>query len=86
MTEPNNPDNPHPKNKIAKIIVDRDACIGAASCVAVAGRTFYMDDENKAVVIEPWTDDEETILLAAQACPTLAIRLIDYDGNQIYPE
>lgn len=74
-----------PPKKIAKIIVDRDACIGAASCVAVAGRTFYMDDENKAVVIEPWTDDEETILLSAQACPTLAIRLIDEDGNQIYP-
>lgn len=73
------------KNRIAKVIVDRDACIGAASCVAVAGRTYYMDDENKAVVIEPWGDDDETVLLSAQACPTLAIRLIDDEGNQIYP-
>ncbi len=73
------------KNRIAKVIVDRDACIGAASCVAVAGRTYYMDDENKAVVIEPWGDDDEMILLSAQACPTLAIRLIDEDGNQVYP-
>ncbi len=74
-----------PKKKIAKVIVDREACIGAASCVAVAGRTFYMDDENKAVVIEPWTDDYDTILLGAQSCPTLAITLIDEEGNQIYP-
>jgi ferredoxin len=73
------------KNRIAKIIVDREGCIGAASCVAVAGRTYYMDDENKAVVIEPWGDDDEMVLLSAQACPTLAIRLIDVDGNQIYP-
>ncbi len=74
------------KSKIAKIVVDRDACIGAASCVAVAGRTFYMDEENKAVVVEPWGDDDETILLSAQSCPVLAITLFDTEGNQIYPE
>lgn len=72
--------------KIAKIIVDRDTCIGAASCVAVAGHTFYMDEENKAVVIEPWTDDDETILLAAQSCPVLAISVYDEEGNKLYPE
>lgn len=71
--------------KIAKVIVDRELCIGAASCVAVAGRTFYMDEENKAVVIEPWSDDTDTILLAAQSCPVLAIKVIDEDGNQLYP-
>ena len=73
------------KRKIVKVIVDREACIGAASCVAVAGRTFYMDDENKAVVVEPWGDDDETVMFAAQSCPTLAIKLIDEDGNQVYP-
>ncbi len=71
--------------KIVQVIVDRDACIGAASCVALAGRTFYMDDENKAVVIEAWGDDDEMIMMAAQSCPTLAIKLIDEDGNQVYP-
>lgn len=79
------PDADTPQKKITKIIVDRDACIGAASCVAVAGRTFYMDDENKAVVIEPWTDDFDTIMLAAQSCPVLAISVFDEDGNQLYP-
>lgn len=71
--------------KIAKIVVDREMCIGAASCVAVAGRTFYVDEENRAVVIEPWGDDDEMIEMAAQSCPVLAIKLIDNDGNQIYP-
>ena len=34
--------------KIAKIYVDRDLCIGAASCVAIAPGVFALDDENKS--------------------------------------
>jgi len=71
--------------KIAKIIVDRDLCIGAASCVAIAPGVFALDDENKAYVVDENGADQETILLAAQSCPTQAIILLDKDGNQIYP-
>jgi ferredoxin len=86
--------------KIKKIIVDRNLCIGAASCVVVAPEVFEMDDENKAVILlkngkkrseettkeELMTNlDDETILLAAQSCPTQAIFLEDEDGNIIYP-
>lgn len=72
--------------KIAKIYVDRDLCIGAASCVAVAPGVFALDEENKAFVVSPDGADNETILLAAQSCPTKAIFLYDEDGNQIYPD
>lgn len=65
----------------------RDKCIGAASCVAVAPKTFKLDDQNKAVVIrqtgDPDTDD--AILLAAQSCPTAAIEVFDKDGKKIWP-
>ena len=71
--------------KSAKIVVDRDACIGAAPCVTVAPGVFQMDDENKAYVVDPKGADDETILLAAQACPVQAILLYDEDGVQIYP-
>ena len=71
--------------KIARIFVDRDLCIGAASCVAIAPGVFALDDENKAVVTNPKGADDETILLAAQSCPTRAILLFDEQGNQIYP-
>lgn len=74
-----------PKRRIAKIYVDRELCIGAASCVAIAPAVFALDEENKAYVIDPNGADNETILLAAQSCPTLAIVLYDEDGNQIYP-
>lgn len=73
------------KIKIGKIYVDRNLCIGAASCVAVAPDVFELDEENKAVVKNPKAADDETILLAAESCPTRAIIVYDEDGNQIYP-
>lgn len=72
--------------KIAKIYVDRDLCIGAASCVAIAPGVFRLDDDNKAFVYDAKGADDETILLAAQSCPTKAILLYDENGNQIYPD
>lgn len=71
---------------ISKIVVDRDLCISAASCVAIADKVFELDAESKAVVKDPKGADDETILLAAKSCPTKAIFLYDEAGKQIYPE
>jgi len=71
--------------KISKIIVDRDACIGAAPCVVVAPGVFQLDDENKAYIVDSHAADDETILLAAKACPVQAIAIIDDEGKQIFP-
>ena len=70
---------------IARIHIDRDLCIGAASCLAVAPGVFTLDQENKAVIVNEKGADYETILLAAQSCPTKAIILFDENGKQIYP-
>jgi len=72
--------------KISRIEIDRDACIGAAPCVTVAPGVFQLDDENKAYVVDAKAESDDTILLAAQACPVQAIKLFDEDGNQIYPD
>lgn len=71
--------------KISRVEVDRDLCIGAAPCVVVAPGVFQLDEENKAIVIDQKGADDETILLAAQACPVQAIRVFDEEGKQIYP-
>lgn len=71
--------------KIGKVEVDRDLCIGAAPCVTVAPGVFQLDEENKAYIVDQKGADDETILLAAQACPTQAIIVYDDEGNQIYP-
>ncbi len=70
---------------IRRIEVDRDLCIGAASCVVIAEKVFKLDSENKAIVIDPKGADDETILEAAKSCPTQAIFLYDENDNQIYP-
>lgn len=73
-------------SKIAKIVIDRDLCITAASCIAVTGATFQLDNENKAVVIDANAADDETLVTAAESCPTKAILLFDKEGNKIYPK
>lgn len=76
-----------PKDKSKyKIEVDRNLCIGAASCVAVAPTTFELDAENIATVKPGSVDTDETKLLAAQSCPTKAITVTDLEtGQQVYP-
>lgn len=71
--------------KIAKIVVDRDLCIGAAPCVTVAPGVFQLDEENKAIIVDAKGADDDTILLAAESCPVQAILLYDEDGERIYP-
>lgn len=72
-------------SNISKIVVDRDLCISAVSCVAVAAETWELDEENKAVVTDANGVDDDTLLASAQACPTKAIFLYDNDGNQVWP-
>ncbi len=71
--------------KISKIVIDRELCIGAASCVVIAPGTFQMDEENKAYLVDLNGHDAETIKMAAESCPTKAIFLYDNEGKQIYP-
>ncbi|MCA9388241.1 ferredoxin [Candidatus Berkelbacteria bacterium] len=72
--------------KIKRIEIDRDTCIGAASCAALAPEAFQLDDENIAIITDPVSDDAQTILLAAQSCPVDAISLYDEHGNKLWPE
>jgi len=72
-------------SNISKIIVNRDLCIGAASCVTTSPQTFKLDDENKAVAFDPNAATDEEIIMAAESCPTKAIAIIDKEGKQIYP-
>ncbi len=81
------PASPSPTPAIAKIDIDRELCIGAASCVTIAPEAFQLDGENKAVAQPNWrrlTDDQ--LMAAAKSCPVLAIYLYDQTGKRMYPE
>jgi len=68
-----------------KVKVDRDLCIGVGNCVAYAPTVFALDEENKAVVLDPSSVDDETLLGAAESCPENAIIVEDDEGNQLHP-
>lgn len=70
-------------SKIGKIVIDRDLCIAAQSCIAPGGSTYQLDEENKIVVANPDSVDDEALLASAQACPTKAILLFDKEGKQV---
>jgi len=72
--------------EIRRVVIDREACIGAASCVVVAEQLYQMDDGNLAYIVDPESHDQDTILLSAQACPVLAIHLYTKEGKKIFPE
>ena len=73
-------------SNIGKIVVDRDLCIGAASCIAVSGETYELDNENKVVVTRADDADDETLIMSAESCPTKAIFLFDKEGKQVFPK
>jgi len=86
LKDPSNPSGPVTVRDL-KFHVDRDLCIGAATCVAIAPNTFLMDSEAKAIILDTANQDSnETIIDAARGCPTAAIIVQDKDGHQIFPQ
>jgi ferredoxin len=67
--------------------VDRDLCIGAATCIAIAPQTFTLDSEAKAIILDTVDmEKDEDIIDAARGCPTAAIIVKDLKGNVIFPQ
>jgi len=72
------------------IIIDPSLCLAFGGCETISPRVFTVDKNKrinpKAKVLSETADSLERIVLAAQACPTKAISIIDrYTGDQIYP-
>jgi len=63
-------------------VIDVSACSAHGDCEDIAPEIFRLEDA--AVVIGDGPD--ELMLAAAQACPSIAIRIVDRDsGRQVYP-
>ena len=62
--------------------VDPDECSAHGDCVEIAPSVFRLDDT--AVVIGTGPDD--LLLEAAEACPAVAISIVDSDtGETVFP-
>jgi ferredoxin len=72
-----------PENGV-EITVDRALCIGSGDCVDTAPDVFQLDEEDKAVVVDPDGASVDDILTAAGNCPVSAIFVVGEDGD-LYP-
>jgi ferredoxin len=69
-----------------KIDIDRLKCKGVRNCASIAPDVFDIDEEFKAVVLDPHGDGDEAVLKAAKFCPVQAILLADEaSGKKIFP-
>ncbi len=62
-----------------EVRIDRAVCAGTANCQFWAPEVFDLDDDNKAVVMDPEAAPEEQVRLAAEGCPTGAISVFRDD-------
>ncbi|HLM10179.1 MAG TPA: ferredoxin [Thermoleophilaceae bacterium] len=72
-----------PRNRVV-VRVDRGLCIGSGDCVDTAPDVFQLDDEDKAVVVDPDGAPLDDILAAAGNCPVSAIFVVGEEGD-LYP-
>ena len=72
-----------PENRVG-VTVDRALCIGSGDCVDTAPDVFQLDDEDKAVVVDPNGAPVDDIVEAAMNCPVSAISVAGEDGD-LYP-
>lgn len=64
-----------------KIKVNKEKCLGCATCCFLAPNTFEMAEDGKSRVKNPQGDSEEKILQAVQSCPSAAIEIEGEKNN-----
>lgn len=86
---PKNPANPSGPVTVRDLVVkiDRDLCIGAATCAAVAPKAFHIDAEAKAIILDTVEQEtDEALIEAAKACPVAAIIIENQKGERVFPK
>jgi len=85
LKDPQKPSGPVQVRNL-KFWVDRDLCIGAATCVAIAPKTFVLDSEAKAIILNTVEEDTDTMIIdAAKGCPVAAIIIENEKGEKVFP-
>jgi ferredoxin len=68
------------------IEIDRELCYGFGDCVSTAPNVFELDDDEKAVVIDPNGASRDDLVEAAGNCPVMAITIREAStGEEVFP-
>jgi ferredoxin len=65
-----------------QVTINRQACVGYASCMMIAPEVFDVDDDDLVVLLSDNPDEamRDKVEHAARSCPKKAIT-VDGDGN-----
>ena len=63
------------RRKKFKVIFDRDKCVGAGICIAVASKSFDIGEDQLTTLLQPPGDVLEILLKAEDECPMQAIKV-----------
>ncbi len=72
-----------PQNRVV-VTVDRALCNGSGDCVDTAPDVFQLDEEDKAIVVDPDGASVDDVIEAAGNCPVSAIFITGEEGD-LYP-
>lgn len=64
---------------------DGELYVGASNRMAIALTAFKLDDDNKAVILDANSADEEKLREAAESCLPSTVIVADDKGNRLYP-
>ena len=78
--------SPTGKTPALRIEIDRRCCTAMGDCMRAAPGVFEIDEQGSASVVDAAAADRAKILLAAENCPTQAIRLYELQGQRVYPD
>lgn len=62
--------------------IDRDKCIGAGQCEAIAPETFAVGEDNLSRIIDADAKYSEKIRRAIEACPMGAVKSSQYPNTE----
>lgn len=72
-----------------RIEIDRDLCIGAASCVALAAKTFGLDQEGKVYILneDPASSKKSDVgtVIESDATDAMDVRELIIEGARSCP-
>ena len=83
---PGNIVSPTGKVPSLRIEIDRRCCTAMGDCMRTAPGVFEIDEDGIAIVVDAAAADRARIILAAENCPTQAIRLYELQGQRVYPD
>jgi ferredoxin len=63
-------------------VIDHDACTAHGECVEIAPQVFALGETAEVI----GTGSDDLIMAAAEACPSLAISVVDSEtGETVFP-